>query len=78
MLGLELRSCSAVIMSAMGQPASGSGSSTVFWGDRIAAVSAMNRTPQKTITSASVLEAWMLRPSESPQKSARFWISAGW
>ena len=37
----------------MGQPASSSGSSTVFCGDRILAVSAIKWTPQKTITSAS-------------------------
>ena len=57
-------------MSAMGQPASVSGRRTVFSGERIFAVSAMKWTPQKTITSASVLAASMLSPRESPTKSA--------
>ena len=41
------------------------------------AVSAMKRTPQKTMMSASVLDARMLSSSESPQRSAISWISGG-
>ena len=44
------RSCGAVIESASEQPASGSGSSTVFSGHRIEAVSAMKCTPQNAMT----------------------------
>ena len=40
------------MVAASEQPASRSGSSTVFCGERIAAVSAMKWTPQKTITEA--------------------------
>ena len=47
-------------------PAAMSGSSTVLSGDRIAAVSAMKCTPQKTMISASVFAASRERPSESP------------
>ena len=43
------------MVAASEQPAARSGSSTVFAGERIAAVSAMKCTPQKTITSAVVL-----------------------
>ena len=60
------RNCSAVIEDASEQPASRSGISTVFSGERIFAVSAMKWTPQKTIASASVAAAWRERPSESP------------
>ena len=60
------RSWSAVIESASEQPASRSGSSTVFSGLRIAAVSAMKCTPQKTIVDASVAAARRESPSESP------------
>ena len=42
--------------------------STVFCGLRIAAVSAMKWTPQKTIASASVAAASRERPSESPDE----------
>ena len=42
-----------MIESASEQPASGSGSRTVFSGHRIEAVSAMKCTPQNAITSAS-------------------------
>ena len=49
-------------MSAIGQPAPGSGIITRFFGLRMAAVSAMNMTPQKIITSAVVRDASMLRP----------------
>ena len=38
--------------SAIGQPAFSAGKRTVRSGDRILAVSAMKRTPQKTITGA--------------------------
>ena len=62
----HVRSWSAVIDDASEQPASGSGISTVFSGERILAVSAMKWTPQKTIASASVAAAWRERPSESP------------
>ncbi len=55
-----------MIDAASEQPASGSGISTVFSGERIAAVSAMKWTPQKTIASASVAAASRDRPSESP------------
>ena len=56
MLGLPLRgAASASIVDASEQPAARSGSSTVFFGERIAAVSAMKCTPQKTMTSASRL-----------------------
>ena len=48
----QARSCGAVIESASEQPASGSGSRTVFSGERIDAVSAMKCTPQKAITLA--------------------------
>jgi hypothetical protein len=55
-----------VIDEASEQPARGSGISTVFSGERIAAVSAMKWTPQKTIVPASVAAAWRESPSESP------------
>jgi len=48
------RNRSAVIESASPQPAFRSGRSTVRVGFRIFAVSAMNRTPAKTITGRSV------------------------
>ena len=50
------------MLAASEQPASVSGISTVFSGERIAAVSAMKWTPQKTITSASVLAADLREP----------------
>ena len=62
----QARSWSAVIESESEQPASGSGMSTVFSGERTEAVSAMKWTPQKAITSASVAAASRERPSESP------------
>ena len=77
-LAFQARSCGAVIESASEQPASGSGSSTVFSGERIEAVSAMKCTPQKAITSASVRAACCERPSESPTKSATSWTSGSW
>jgi uncharacterized membrane protein len=48
-----------------------SGRITVFSGERILATSAMNFTPQKAMTSASVSAALRLSSSESPTKSAR-------
>ena len=57
--------------------ASAAGSSVTFSGERIFAVSAMNRTPQNTITSASVRAACRDKPNESPVKSAISWISSG-
>ncbi len=60
------RSCGAVIESASEQPASGSGSSTVFSGPRIEAVSAMKCTPQNAIVPASERAARCDSPSESP------------
>ena len=51
---------------------------TVLSGDRIAAVSAMKCTPQKTIESASVDAASRERPSESPTKSATSCTSGTW
>ena len=67
-----------MIDAASEQPASRSGMSTVFSGERIAAVSAMKCTPQKTIASASVLAASRESPSESPTKSATSWTSGTW
>ena len=55
-----------MIDAASEQPAPRSGSSTVFSGEMIAAVSAMKWTPQKTIVEASVFAASRARPSESP------------
>ena len=49
----QSRSCAASMVAASEQPAARSGSSTVFSGERMAAVSAMKCTPQKTITSAA-------------------------
>jgi len=63
-------------MSAMGQPASATGSSTVRPGARIAAVSAMKCTPQNTMTSASTAAARRDNSSESPVKSAMSCTSA--
>ena len=57
-------------MSAIGQPAEGTGWSTVEAGERILAVSAMKETPQKTMTGAPAFLALMLSSSESPTKSA--------
>ncbi len=65
-LAFQARSCSAVIESASEQPASRSGSSTVFSGDRMEAVSAMKCTPQNAIVSSVAAAAWTERPSESP------------
>ena len=48
------------------QPASRSGSRTVFSGLRIEAVSAMKWTPQKAMTSSERAAAWRESPSESP------------
>ena len=65
------------MLSASEQPALSDGISTVRVGLRIFAVSAMNLTPQKTITSRSVSAALRLRSSESPTKSGTEWKSAG-
>jgi len=59
-------------------PASMSGSTTILSGLRILAVSAMKRTPQKAMTSASVAAALRDRSRLSPTKSARSWISGFW
>ena len=72
------RSSSAVIEAASEQPASRSGSSTVFSGERIFAVSAMKWTPQNTITSAFVSAACAESASESPTRSATSWIQGTW
>ena len=48
---------------------------TVLDGLRILAVSAMNVTPQNTMTSASVMLAFKASPRESPTKSATSWTS---
>ena len=77
-LAFQARSCGAVIESASEQPASGSGSRTVFSGERIDAVSAMKWTPQKAITLAPVAAACCESPSESPTKSATSWTSGSW
>ena len=61
-LAFQARSCGAVIESASEQPASRSGSSTVFSGHRIEAVSAMKCTPQNAITSASVRRRLLREP----------------
>ena len=63
-------SLAASIESASEQPASRSGISTVFSGERIEAVSAMKCTPQKAITSPPAAAAWRESPRESPTKSA--------
>ena len=57
---------SPVMLAANEQPAFSEGSKTVFAGFRILAVSAMNRTPQKTMMSLSVVAARRARSSESP------------
>jgi hypothetical protein len=49
------------------QPASKSGSSTVFCGLMILAVSAMKRTPQSTMTSAATRAPSWASPRESPR-----------
>ena len=68
-LALSLRTSSAVIDAASEQPATRAGSRTVRLGLRILAVSAMKRTPQKTMMSASDTAALRLSSSESPMKS---------
>ena len=62
----QSRSSSAVIESASEQPASRSGISTVFSGERIEAVSAMKWTPQKAIVDGVGIGGLRERPSESP------------
>ena len=63
------RTSAAVMLSASEQPAFFAGSSTVFDGFRILAVSPMKRTPQKMMMSLSVCAALRLSSSESPTKS---------
>ncbi len=65
------------MLAASEQPALSEGSSTVRLGLSILAVSAINLTPQKTITSLSVRAALRLKSSESPTKSGTVWNSAG-
>jgi hypothetical protein len=74
----QARSWAAVIESAREQPASASGSRTVFSGERIDAVSAMKCTPQKAMISASVRAACCESCSESPTRSATSWTSGTW
>ena len=62
-------------MSAMGHPAAEFGRITRESGERIFAVSAMKRTPQKTMRSALYFCALTLSSRESPQKSAMSWIA---
>ena len=54
------------MLAASEQPAFCAGSSTVLPGLSILAVSAMKRTPQKTMMSLSVWAALRLSSSESP------------
>ena len=65
------------MLAASEQPPFSVGSSTVLVGFRILAVSAMNRTPQNTMTALSVSAARRLSSSESPRKSGTEWKSAG-
>jgi hypothetical protein len=65
------------MLSASEQPPFSVGNSTVFDGFRIFAVSAMNRTPQNTMTDLSVSAARRLNSRESPWKSGTEWNSAG-
>ena len=53
-------------MWAMGQSALGSGMSTVFFGERSFALSAMKRTPAKTSVLQSSVAAFLERKNESP------------
>src|SRR5271169_6305611 len=53
-------------LSSSEQPAFLSGSTTILFGFKIFAVSAMKCTPQNTMTSAFVLAACCDNPSESP------------
>ena len=70
---LRSRTSCAVMLSASEQPARAEGMSTVFSGFRILAVSAMKRTPQKTMMSLFVLAAALHSSSESPVKSGIEW-----
>ena len=60
------------------QPALISGRITFLWGLNILATSAINLTPQKTMTSASFFWAFFDRSRESPIKSAISCISSSW
>ena len=66
-------------MSAIGQPAFGAGIHTLRPGprDRMSAVSAMKRTPQKTIRSAVERAARLESSRESPTASQWATISLG-
>ena len=64
--------------SASEQPASRSGTTTVFSGVRIFAVSAMKWTPQNAMTGRDDSFPFRASSSESPTKSARSWISDSW
>jgi hypothetical protein len=69
----------AFAMRAIGQSASRTGCRTVCSGaQRMAAVSAIKETPQKTMYSASVAAACSERPNESPRKSAQRITSSRW
>ena len=65
-------------MSAIGQPAVGSGERMRLSGFKIAAVSAMKCTPQNTTTGASIPDAFRASSSESPVKSAMSCTSGLW
>ena len=66
-------------MSAIGQPACGTGIHTLRPGprERMSAVSAMKRTPQKTMRSAREAAARRESSSESPTASQCATISLG-
>ncbi len=66
------------MVAASEHPASRSGIRTRLSGDRMAAVSAMKWTPQKTISSAAVSAARRDSSSESPTKCATSWIHGTW
>ncbi len=64
--------------SASEQPASRSGTTTVFSGVRIFDVSAMKWTPAKAMTGSFASLPRRASSSESPTKSATSWISDSW
>ncbi len=61
------------MLAASEHPPRFDGSSTVLLGFKIFAVSAMKRTPQKTMGSRSVCAALRESSSESPTKSGTVW-----
>ena len=69
------RNCLTFIVSANEQPACKSGINIFFFGDKIAAVSAIKFTPQNIIKSLSEFKACNERLSESPTTSAKSCIS---